>query len=81
MNRVDLLDWIRSELQSQPAVLPLVEPVLASARRTWGGDTVYIRTESRPLSRRTIQRRQAQTTFSQTLSSNNVAPVHAITRP
>lgn len=43
----DLLDWIRTELQSQPAVLAAVEPVLHQARQTWGGDTVYVR-RSRP---------------------------------
>lgn len=57
----DLLDWIRMELQSQPAVLAAVEPVLTHARQTWGGDTVYVRTRSpeqrQQVSRRTLQRR------------------------
>lgn len=61
MNR-DLLDWIRTELQSQPAVLPLVEPVLNHARRLWGGDTVYVPRrppeQRQQVSRRTLQRRQ-----------------------
>ena len=55
----DLLEWIRSELISQPAVLPLVEPVLNAARQTWGGETVYVRAPSRQtVTRRTLQRRQ-----------------------
>jgi len=60
----DLLDWIRSELQSQPAVLASVEPVLHQARHTWGGDTVYIPRrppeQRQQVSRRTLQRRQAR---------------------
>ena len=54
----DLLDWIRTELQSQPAALALIDPVLNQARQTFGGDTVYVRTPRKePLSRRTVQRR------------------------
>lgn len=60
----DLLEWIRTELQSQPGVLPLVEPLLHRARQTFGGDTVYIPrrspTQRQHVSRRTIQRRQAR---------------------
>lgn len=55
----DLLDWIRTELQSQPTVLPLVEPVLRQARQTFGGDRVYVRApERQTVTRRTLQRRQ-----------------------
>lgn len=55
----DLLDWIRAELQSQPTVLPLVEPVLNQARALWGGDTIYVRAPERQriVTRRTLQRR------------------------
>lgn len=58
----DVLDWIRAQLSAQPAVLPLVEPVLNQARRTWGGDTVYIPLRSaqqrQTVSSRTLRRRQ-----------------------
>ncbi len=58
----DVLDWIRAELSRQPAVLPLVEPVLNQARQTWGGDRVYIPLRSaqqrQTVSVRTLQRRQ-----------------------
>ena len=62
MNR-DLLDWIRTELAaSQPAALPMVESVLAQARQTFGGETVYVRNrESTRPTRRTLQRHQAVT--------------------
>ena len=55
---IDLLDWIKAELSSQPEVLEVIEPVLRRARLTYGGDTVYVRTP-RPevVSRRTVQRR------------------------
>lgn len=56
----DLLDWIRTELQSQPAALAMVEPVLNQARQTFGGDTVYVRQEKRKVTTRTLQNRQRQ---------------------
>ena len=70
----DVLDWIRSRLaECQPAVLAMVEPVLAEARREWGGDTVYVRQcaaqvryegrtriEVRKVTRRTLQNHKAK---------------------
>ena len=60
----DLLDWIRTELKSQPAALAQVDPVLNAARQKWGSDTVYIPRRSpeqrQQVSRRTLQRRQAR---------------------
>ena len=56
----DLLDWIRTELQSQPAALALIDPVLNQARQTFGGDTVYVRQEKRKVTTRTLQNRQRQ---------------------
>ncbi len=58
----DPIDWIRAELQRQPAVLSVIEPVLTQARITYGGDRVYIRSPPRPVvSIRTLQRRNRVT--------------------
>jgi len=60
----DLLDWIRTELKSQPAALAQVDPVLNAARQTWGGERVYLPRRSpeqrQHVTRRTLQRRQAR---------------------
>lgn len=59
MSAPDVLSWIRNALSQDPAILASVEPVLARARQTYGGDTVYIRaTDRQKVTRRTLQRRK-----------------------
>lgn len=54
----DIIDYIRKQLTTAPALLAQVEPVLRNARQVYGGDTVYVRTrEPAPPTRRTLQRR------------------------
>lgn len=59
MSAPDVLTWIRNALGQDPAILASVEPVLARARQTYGGDTVYIRApERQKVTQRTLQRRR-----------------------
>lgn len=59
MSAPDVLTWIRDALSQAPEILASVEPVLARARQTYGGDTIYIRTtERQTVTRRTLQRRK-----------------------
>lgn len=58
MKSPDILEFIRNALTADATTMQRLEPVLAQARQTYGGDTVYVRTP-RPetVSRRTLQRR------------------------
>lgn len=58
MKSPDILEFIRNALTADATTMQRLEPVLAQARQTYGGDTVYVRIP-RPevVSRRTVQRR------------------------
>ena len=59
MKTPDILEFIRTALTADPATLQRLEPVIAQARQTFGGDRVYVRApERQTVTRRTLQRRQ-----------------------
>ncbi len=58
----DILDYIRVALNDgkEPLTPARVEQTLDQARRTFGGETVYVRSPERHVTRRTIQNRRAR---------------------
>jgi hypothetical protein len=59
MKAPDILEFIRNALTADATTLQRLEPVLAQARQTYGGDRVYVRApERQTVTRRTLQRRQ-----------------------
>ena len=59
MKSPDILEFIRNALTADATTMQRLEPVLAQARQTYGGDTVYVRAPERQrvVTRRTLQRR------------------------
>lgn len=58
MSAPDILEYIRNALTADSTTLQRLEPVLAQARQTFGGETVYVRApERQTVTRRTLQRR------------------------
>lgn len=62
MNAPDILEYIRAALITAEPLTPAhVEHAIQQARKTWGGDTVYVHTLPRQtVTRRTLQRRRAR---------------------
>lgn len=62
MNAPDILEYIRAALiTAEPLTITLVEQTIKDARRTYGGDTIYIRAPARDrVTRRTLQNRRVR---------------------